>query len=497
MTDFNHKKYQEIFSSLQNIITDIILLCDLDHTILASNRAADIILGKGEKVRGYKCFDVLKKRNSSCDDCPLAATLESGKILPYSYYDKDLNEYFEERLFPVTNNGGKPEFYIATCRNISATKAIENKSSQVKRLSALGRISSGVAHDFNNILTIISGRINMLQKYAGNDDMQRHIHLIKKAIYDGSEKIRGIQDFAKHKSDEKKVTINLRELLLEVKDITEPKWKIETLNQGIIIEPILTLDTNIFIKGIKSDLRNCFANIIFNAIDAMPDGGLIKISSRGHNNFAHIIFRDTGIGMTDEVKEKIFDPFFTTKGESGTGMGMSEVYGIIKRHNGFISVDSTIGVGTTITIKMPALELTGHQSSVDVSNNFSEIAVISISENEVQQELIQNICSDYEVNLKLYKNYDKAFESFRKIRPRIFITNLKSPEMKGLKIAQQVKQHKRNTITVLIPEIILSQDEHNLFCRTFDHIISPPLTRDKINIYIKKIIHTVRDDRNK
>jgi len=324
--------------------------------------------------------------------------------------------------------------------------------------------------------------------------MQRHLTLIKKAIYDGSEKIRGIQDFAKHKSDEKKVTINLKELLLEVKEITEPKWKIESVNQGIIIEPILTVENNLFIKGIKSDLRNCFANIIFNAIDAMPDGGLIKINSTEKNNFAHITFRDTGIGMADEVKEKIFDPFFTTKGEAGTGMGMSEVYGIIKRHNGFISVESIIGGGTTITIKIPALDPVRQPKSVSVSNDFTEISVFSVSGNDVQQELIQSICSSYDVKLKLYKHYDKALEMFKQIRPLIFITNLKSPEMKGLKIAQKVKQYKRNTITVLIPEMILSQEEQTLFCRTFDHIICPPLTRDKINIYIKKIINSVKAD---
>lgn len=168
---FNNEK--NIFNNLHNIITDIILLCDTNYSILDSNRAADIILGKGEHLADKKCFTILKGRVLPCHDCPLKTTLESGKILTYSYYDKNLNEYFEERIFPVQNQKTSPDKFILICRNITESKKIENQSLQIKKLSALGKISSGVAHDFNNILTILNGRISLMEKQNLSGNLQK------------------------------------------------------------------------------------------------------------------------------------------------------------------------------------------------------------------------------------------------------------------------------------------------------------------------------------
>jgi signal transduction histidine kinase len=469
-------------------------VCDPDFTILESNRAADIILGKGESLKHQKCFDALRRRNEKCLSCPLTTTLESGKILPYIYYDRTLNEYFEERLFPITDEENNLSHFVLTCRNISETRAIENQNSQMKKLSALGKISSGVAHDFNNILTVINGRISIMKKKSNDPDILKNLQILEKAASDGAEKIRGIQDFARHKNDEKKALINLKKLIMQTLEITEPKWRNEAIKSGILIEPILNLDKNIFIKGIESELRNGFANIIFNAIDAMPDGGLIKILSKTKHNFAVISFQDTGIGMTEEVQEKIFDPFYTTKGEKGTGMGMSEVYGIIKRHNGLIDIESIVGIGTKITFKLPLENLTSQKDSAQPYKNHSQISLLSVSTNEFYQNLIQKISSNFDIDLLLCNEYEQAEKKLYQQRPGILITNLAPPMMKGLKLAQAAKKIKRNTITVLLPEIMIPPEEMNIYSRSFDYVINPPQTMDKIKLHMTKIVNSLKEE---
>lgn len=489
MFDCNEKA----LTNLHNILTDIILLCTMDFTIAASNRAADIILGKGERLSGKKCYSVLKNRLLPCHDCPLQTILDSGKILPVSYFDKFLNEYFEERLFPDPGDDGKPEKFVLICRNISESKIIENKSLQVKKLSALGKISSGVAHDFNNILTILSGRINLIEKQKVPSSVQQNLDLMKKAISDGAEKIRAIQDFGRHKIDEKLSKINVSELVEDVLTITEPKWKNIPWEKGIIIEPVLELQENLIIRGIRSELRNGLANIIFNAVDAMPDGGLLKIKTKFVNNFVVLTIEDTGIGMTDEVIEKIFDPFYTTKGDKGTGMGMSEVYGLVKRHNGFINIDSQVGLWTRVVLGFPAVNNPQKGEKSKISNSFNQISLMSVSSNDVLQDFIQTICSNYEVSLYLENDYDRAYETFLQTRPSILITDLNNPSMTGFQLAQKVKLLKNNTVTLLISEMIISPDDMFVYTRTFDHILNPPLRMDKVKLKISQILNSNKE----
>jgi CheY-like chemotaxis protein len=333
----------------------------------------------------------------------------------------------------------------------------------------------------------------MISKLTDHPEIKNHLDLIKQTIFDGADKIRGIQDFARHKSEEKLMTIDINALLAAVLKITEPKWRNESINNGIIIEPIINFEKNLYITGVESDLRNCFANVIFNAVDAMPEGGLIKISTWFKNNYAFISVKDTGIGMTNVVKEKIFDPFYTTKGDKGTGMGMSEVYGIVKRHNGFIDINSEIGVGTEFIISFPARIMAEKNIKPEVSNHFAKLSLMAVSPYQVHREYIQKICSAYEMNLIILEHHRGAFEKFQKQRPLVMITNLQYPEMAGLKLAQEVKQYKRNTVTVLIPENIISQEEQNFFTRTFDHIINPPFTLDKVKIEIGQILQSVKE----
>jgi len=134
--------------------------------------------------------------------------------------------------------------------------------------------------------------------------------------------------------DKEFIPLSINEIIAEVMSITQPRWKDQAQKRGIQIELTRNLGDVPLIIGSPSELREVLTNILFNAIDAMPEGGKVTISTNYQDDWVEVGIADTGIGMTEEVKRKVFDPFFTTKGVTNSGLGMSVSYGIVKRHGG-------------------------------------------------------------------------------------------------------------------------------------------------------------------
>ncbi len=239
---------------------------------------------------------------------------------------------------------------------------------QAQKLHAMGVAASEVAHEFNNILAIIDGKIQMLMR--GNKDKEKLLEelcLIRKSIKDGTEIVRRINKSARIKEDRHGyVPVDLWEVIKETIDLTLHKRK-ERTKTGITYT--INSENVEYVPGIKGnplELREIFINIINNAIDAMPDGGALSFSTREEGGNVIVNISDTGIGMDEETQSKIFDPFFTTK-DRGTGLGMSIVSGIIKRHGGKIEVQSQMGRGSTFILSFPATK-----ESADIAQSAPE-----------------------------------------------------------------------------------------------------------------------------
>jgi PAS domain S-box-containing protein len=235
-------------------------------------------------------------------------------------------------------------------------KELHEQLVQHEKLRALGELASGVAHDFNNILGIILGRAQLLQQGTGDERALRGLRTIERAAMDGGETVRRIQDFARSRTERDFVDIDVKTLLEEVVEITRTRWRDQAEARNVRIGVELDLRPVDNVKGNGSELREVYTNLIFNAVDAMPAGGTIFISSRMDGGDAVVTLRDTGRGMDDSVRARIFDPFFTTKGAKGMGLGMSVAYGIIERHGGRITLESAPGKGAAFTIRLPAAE---------------------------------------------------------------------------------------------------------------------------------------------
>jgi signal transduction histidine kinase len=198
-------------------------------------------------------------------------------------------------------------------------------------------MAGGVAHDFNNLLAAILGRAELLQKRTSDPAVTHGLKVIQGAALDGAETVRRILGFARAKGEEQAEPVDIAALLQQVVEIARPRWKDEAQARGALINVVLELETVPLVRGNAAELREVFLNVLLNAVDAMPSGGTVALGVRARDlddisddsldETVECFVRDTGVGMSAEVRRRAFDPFFTTKGARGTGLGLSVVYG--------------------------------------------------------------------------------------------------------------------------------------------------------------------------
>ncbi|HYN86041.1 MAG TPA: ATP-binding protein [Pyrinomonadaceae bacterium] len=238
---------------------------------------------------------------------------------------------------------------------IAEQERIREQFTQIEKLSALGELASGVAHDFNNTLAGILGRAQLMLRTDDPEKIRRGLHIIIKTAEDGAKTVKRIQDFARQRRDHDFQPTCVDQLLADVGEITRPRWKDRAEAGGVRIELSLRNNSRAFVMGDDSELREVLVNMVFNAVDAMPEGGTLTLAASERDGAVELVVGDTGTGMSADVRSRIFDPFFTTKGKAGLGLGLAVSYSIIRRHEGTIEVDSEPRRGTTFRIKLPTL----------------------------------------------------------------------------------------------------------------------------------------------
>lgn len=252
---------------------------------------------------------------------------------------------------------------IIYLKDITDKKQMEERLTQSEKLRALGEMAAGVAHDFNNVLAAILGRVQLIQlglkkrsepEGMSDEIIQKELGVIEQAAMDGAHTIRKIQEFTRSKTDESLFApLNVNEITEGAVELVKTKVKDEAEAKGIQIGVREIKNEVPLVMGNPTELREVLFNILLNSIDAMPQGGTITLKTAVWDGHVLIEVNDNGMGMPESVRQRIFDPFFTTKGVQRSGLGLSISYGIVHRHHGEIQVESQEGVGTTFMIKLP------------------------------------------------------------------------------------------------------------------------------------------------
>ena len=232
--------------------------------------------------------------------------------------------------------------------------ALQEARARERRLAAVGQLAAGVMHDVNNALNPIMAAAYLLQANAANPDKVRdYAERISKAAETGAATAARVGRFIRQEplQGESEELVDLSQVCDEVVAMTRPLWAERA--KGGVIRFERNLANGVMVRGIAGELREALLNLVQNALDAMAGGGTLAMRTYAVNGEVSVEVRDTGIGMSAEVRERAFEPFFTTKGKAGTGLGLAEVYGIVKRHRGHAEIESMPGVGTTVRLVFP------------------------------------------------------------------------------------------------------------------------------------------------
>jgi signal transduction histidine kinase len=219
-------------------------------------------------------------------------------------------------------------------------------------------MAAGIAHDFNNALFPVLGFTDLALKHPEHlqDEarIRQYLQKINRAANDAAAVVKRLRQFyKKDQGDEDIKPVDINDLVTESVSITQPRWKDESMARGLDLRIETRLGEVPVFPVNGPEIREVLTNLIFNAVDAMPEGGVITIRTRAEGAEVILEVIDTGTGMTEDTRRRCLEPFFTTKDEDGTGLGLSVTHGILQRHGGSMDVESEVGKGTTFILRLP------------------------------------------------------------------------------------------------------------------------------------------------
>ena len=230
---------------------------------------------------------------------------------------------------------------------------------QEERLRALGQMASGIAHDINNALSPVSLYTeSMLETERNLSERARgYLETIQRAVEDVAQTVASMREFYRPREAQLALTpVQLNSMVQQVVDLTRARWSDMPQQHGIMIRAPMELAPDLpKIMGVESEIREALTNLVFNAVDAMPEGGTLTLRTRvadADSVRAAVVVEvaDTGVGMNEETRRRCLEPFFTTKGERGTGLGLAMVFGVVQRHSAELEIETAPGAGTTMRL---------------------------------------------------------------------------------------------------------------------------------------------------
>lgn len=390
-----------------------------------------------------------------------------------------------------------------TVVDITEHKRLEEQLRQSQKMESLGLFAGGIAHDFNNLLTLISGYADLLgEQIEGEEEPEKSVDGIRSAVSRAAALTRQLLAFSRNQV--------MRRQYIRLNDLIA--------NDAEMFHRLLpgTIDLQLRYNSIpgsvhadRNQLEQVLLNLFVNARDAMPEGGRITVSTRTQavrageippnskaqpGSYAVLSVRDTGCGMTDEVRARIFEPFFSTKGERGTGLGLSTVHGIVVQSGGFIQVDTAPGKGTTFSIFLPlvAAESSPDAPAAAVSGPApltGPIHVLLVDD----EEDIRVMMSDF-LTWKGYTVVSSSdpHEAMELIRHRdaplhLLITDVNLPGMDGIRMAREVRALYPD-VRILFASGQTAQDLHAILAETPAVFLPKPFTAQQLHDCVRRLV---------
>jgi signal transduction histidine kinase/ActR/RegA family two-component response regulator len=341
---------------------------------------------------------------------------------------------------------------------------------QQERLRAFGEMASGVAHDINNAISPVTMYAELLLEGEPNlsERTIKGLKTIQRAAGDVADTIARLRDFYRQREPQTGMEpVNINELVEQVVDLTRSRWNDMPQQSGIMIEVTKDLVPDApVVLGVESEIRDALINLVFNAVDAMPNGGKLTLKTRvtEHTTPAgkkvqdlHLAVSDTGVGMDEEARLRCTEPFYTTKGERGTGLGLAMVYGSMRRHNAEVEIESEPGNGTTVNVcfPVPIVVNTSSSQSADIQIVTVRMRILVIDDDPLLLKTLGETLALDGHDVVTAVGGKAGIEAFQaaKEQNRSFVvvfTDLGMPHIDGRRVASAIKAIEPASTVILL-----------------------------------------------
>jgi PAS domain S-box-containing protein len=398
---------------------------------------------------------------------------------------------------------GYPQRFAGTQTDITEYKQLEQQLLHVQKMDAVGRLAGGVAHDFNNILTVIMSYSElMLLQIKGNDRLRARAEEIRKAAEKAARLTRQLLMFSRSETVSP-ILLDMNRLVVDIESMLE-----RLIGEQILLE--IHLDPTISaVRADPGQMEQVLLNLVVNGRDAMPNGGTLHVTTRraeftGQQPLPHaemqagayieLAVADDGCGMDPEVQKRIFEPFFTTKGPGkGTGLGLSTVFGIVKQNRGFIKVESEVGEGTTFRIFFPALPNHEYvQTAVPLQlAQLSGIETILLVEDEAQiRDLASTALENAGYTVLTAANGQEALHKSRQYPGLIhlMITDVIMPGMSGPELTRHLMVQRPSTRVLYISGYTDGELSRSEFKTDQQTLLRKPFTPALLTTTVRRLL---------
>jgi PAS domain S-box-containing protein len=409
----------------------------------------------------------------------VVGVLVAGRRAAHSFESSDC-EFLRQLSEHVGLAAHQVQLYIALQQSYEDLRRSQQSVLQQERLRALGQMASGVAHDINNAISPVALYTDVLLEREPGLSAQgrRSLEIVQQCIHDVSQTVSRMRDFYRKREPELLLSpIDLNKIIPSVIDLTRSRWRDVPQERGVVIEVRTELaDALPRIVGAESEVRDAVTNLILNAVDAMPDGGILTVRTRVaefHQRMpgtpdgsvveaprapaVWLEVADTGVGMDEQTRRHCLEPFFTTKGERGTGMGLAMVYGMVERHSAELEIDSAPGKGTTVrvvfpmptgvidaTARHPALAVPAHPRSILIVDD-DPLIIESLSESLRSDGHEVTAAEGGQAGIDAFLNAQRHGYQFDAV-----ITDLGMPYVDGRRVAAAIKAASPTTPVILL-----------------------------------------------
>jgi PAS domain S-box-containing protein len=369
-------------------------------------------------------------------------------------------------------------------------KATQRQVLQQERLRAMGQMASGIAHDFNNSLSPIVGFAELLLRHPDlpRDTAQSYVRLITTAAHDASAVIRRLRELYRERGESADGPVDLGACIEEVVALTQPRWRNQALGQGIEIRVETDVRDVPAVRGDAAAIREMLANLIFNAVDAMPEGGTIGVRARAEAGQARLDVSDTGVGMSEEVRQRCLEPFFSTKGQHGTGLGLSLVHATVERHGGTLRVESEPGRGSTFIVRLPAQSRPGADgASAESPDPPRSLHVLVVEDDALARTSLIAQLGSQGHTVESATNGVEGLVKFGAGRFDLVVTDRAMPGMGGDQLAATIERSAPDTPVIMLTGFGDLMDARGDQPPGVDAVVGKPVTLDGLARAIRQV----------